>query len=190
MSVYLYHGLKDLHSGTSPTSDVDNNCFKLKGTIPISFDEDDDISAYVYHYTDDRSPLHTTLYILSMPDMTVKDPGEKNNALAPLTLSQCLAAILAEAGKRLSDFGLPEPAADESVEIWTELLPFSHQLPPFNAEAACTQQSFHSAQSQIFHSLVTFIRDHEVHLFIVEGKPGQGKMFLLTDVRLVLLLFI
>lgn len=190
MSLNLLQALNNLHLGASSPSDVGNNRFKLQGTLPISFGDDDDISAYVYHYMNDRSPVPTTLYILSMPDMIVEESEERDNPLAPLTLPQCLAAILAEAGKRLSDLGLPEQAVDENVQIWTEVLPFPHQLPPFHEEPVHPQQSSHSPQSQIFHTLVTFIRDHDVHLFSVEGKPGQGKIFLLTDVRLPIFLSI
>ena len=84
MSLNLLQALNNLHLGASSPSDVGNNRFKLQGTLPISFGDDDDISAYVYHYMNDRSPVPTTLYILSMPDMIVEYTNRRlSNQTAP-----------------------------------------------------------------------------------------------------------
>jgi hypothetical protein len=93
----------------------------------------------------------------------------------------CIAQLLEEYGKHLSDFQLPKPAT-YGCEIEHELQRWAPFAEVLARRAHDTYQSFNPKQKQIFDEILFAVTENQPLLLFIDGKAGVGKLFLINTV--------
>lgn len=94
-----------------------------------------------------------------------------------------IAEYVHESGRKLTDFGLPEPS-QQSPEVLTELEAFRGREQELQMTANEMLSTMDTDQSYIYHHLYNVITTSDKNqrketTFFVDGKPGRGKTFVL-----------
>lgn len=97
-----------------------------------------------------------------------------------------IADFLTDSGRRLSDFGLPEPSSRQSAEVVCELDAFEGRHDSLLLQAENMVRNMNEEQQAIYHEITQTIEhplaNEDGNLFFVEGKPGRGKTFLVDAI--------
>lgn len=102
-------------------------------------------------------------------------------ALAEQLLLQDLSQSLADGGRRLSNFGLREPNRRD-IEVDQELAFFRPQVNILAAHVDDMTHSMTEEQREIFHGVLSQVRNKERCFYFIEGRPGRGKTYLLNAI--------
>jgi hypothetical protein len=100
---------------------------------------------------------------------------------------QSLSQSVREGGRKLSHFGLPEPARNARETI-IERETFSSRASELRNSASRQANTMNAEQKQVFSTIVecttTYGQTHSTALspFFLEGKPGRGKTFVINAV--------
>jgi hypothetical protein len=95
--------------------------------------------------------------------------------------------LVRESGRRLSDFGLPEPAV-QSAEVFQELQTYAPRAAALLTNAFHMCQTMNPAQRHVFDCITHDVNSHTsnpatpIRPRFVEGRPGHGKTYVLNAV--------
>jgi hypothetical protein len=95
--------------------------------------------------------------------------------------------LVRESGRRLSDFGLPEPAV-QSAEVFQELQTYAPRAATLLANALQMCQTMNPDQRHVFDCITRDVNSHTsnpataIRPRFVEGRPGRGKTYILNAV--------
>jgi PIF1-like helicase len=94
---------------------------------------------------------------------------------------QQISDFLQDGGHSLKNYGLPEPTF-RSVEVLMELEAFEGRHEQLRAESNDMLSAMNAEQADIFHCVMDAVMDAQdgeiPSPFFIEGKPSQGKTFL------------
>lgn len=101
---------------------------------------------------------------------------------------RCIAELLQEGGRHLSNYGLPNPTT-HSIELCAEIKAFSDKLHILHQTANDMVSQMTTEQIDIFNMIVNTITQnmdnqtmHNNTTFFIEGRPSQGKTFLVDAI--------
>lgn len=94
---------------------------------------------------------------------------------------QELATYLEEYGKRLSDYGLPEPES-RSREVEHELVRWGGNREMLAARADRAYETFNDEQKEIYDEVIHAVIHRMPLLMFIDGKAGRGKTFLVCAI--------
>ena len=94
------------------------------------------------------------------------------------TLKQ-LGSFLQGHGKRLGDYGLPQPLSHDNEVEW-ELCRWSRQSQALQQQVDTGFSVFNSEQREIFLQVRLAISNNKPLLMFIDGKAGRGKTFLVN----------
>jgi hypothetical protein len=100
---------------------------------------------------------------------------------------QSINALVRDSGRRLTDFGLPEPCV-RSAEVMAELQVYAEQQHSLRERAVRSYRAMNAEQAYVFQMIVDAVETRTENPStttppaFVEGKPGRGKTFVLDAV--------
>ncbi|THH18147.1 hypothetical protein EW146_g2793 [Bondarzewia mesenterica] len=109
------------------------------------------------------------------------DRTQSTSAATDCTLRD-LETLLADSGKHLHFYDLPQPSSARSQEVEHELAFFQDRLPVLRLLAHDMYSSLTTDQRHIIDTISAVItHPHPQHtLFFIEGKPGRGKTYMVN----------